>query len=294
MHYKSVKSILSAQNGMNLFRGCEHGCIYCDSRSKCYRIEHKFDDIEVKENAIELLEIALKKKKQKCMIGTGSMTDPYTPSEQFLKHTRRALELIDKYGFGISIITKSNLIFRDLDLLESINKKAKTVVQVTLTTFNDELCKKIEENVCPTSERLKILEEMQVHNIPTVVWLCPILPFINDTEENLISILEQCKKFNVKGIINFGFGLTLREGNREYFYQKLEKNFPGKGLFTLYNKYFRDSYECNSPHNEKLSEIFHQFCGENNIMHNNQEIFTYLSSFPKEKIHKDFLEFDFF
>lgn len=294
MHYKSVKSILSAQNGMNLFRGCEHGCIYCDSRSKCYRIEHKFDDIEVKENAIELLEIALKKKKQKCMIGTGSMTDPYTPSEQFLKHTRMALELIDKYGFGISIITKSNLIFRDLDLLESINKKAKTVVQVTLTTFNDELCKKIEENVCPTSERLKILEEMQVRNIPTVVWLCPILPFINDTEENLLSILEQCKKFNVKGIINFGFGLTLREGNREYFYQKLEKNFPGKGLFTLYNKYFRDSYECNSPHNEKLSEIFHQFCAENNIMHNNQEIFTYLSSFPKEKIHKDFLEFDFF
>lgn len=294
MHYKSVKSILSAQNGMNLFRGCEHGCIYCDSRSKCYRIEHKFDDIEVKENAIELLEIALKKKKQKCMIGTGSMTDPYTPSEQFLKHTRMALELIDKYGFGISIITKSNLIFRDLDLLESINKKAKTVVQVTLTTFNDELCKKIEENVCPTSERLKILEEMQVRNIPTVVWLCPILPFINDTEENLLSILEQCKKFNVKGIINFGFGLTLREGNREYFYQKLEKNFPGKGLFTLYNKYFRDSYECNSPHNEKLSEIFHQFCEENNIMHNNQEIFTYLNSFPKDKIHKDFLEFDFF
>ena len=293
MHYKSVKSILSAKNGINLFRGCEHGCIYCDSRSKCYRIEHNFEDIEVKENALELLEIALKKKKQKTMIGTGSMSDPYTPSEKNIEHTKKALELIEKYGFGIAIQTKSNLILRDIDILDRINKKAKAVVQVTLTTYDDELCKKIEENVCPTSERLKILEEMKKRDIPTVVWLCPILPFINDTEENLISILEECKKNEVKGIINFGFGLTLREGNREYFYQKLEKNFPHQRLFTLYNKYFRDSYECNSPHNEKLLKIFHQFCAQNKIMHNNDEIFSYLNTFPKEKIHKDFLEFDF-
>ena len=138
------------------------------------------------------------------------------------------------------------MILRDIDILERINEKAKTVVQMTLTTADDELCKKIEENVCPTSERIKVLEEMRKRNIPTVVWLCPILPFINDTEENLMKILELCKKCDVKGIINFGFGLTLREGNREYFYQKLEKNFPGKGLFTLYNKYFRDSYNCGS------------------------------------------------
>lgn len=293
MHFKTVKSILSAQNGINLFRGCEHGCIYCDSRSKCYRIDHPFDDIEVKENAIELLEIALKKKKQKCMIGTGSMSDPYTPSENLLRHTRKALELIERQGFGVSLITKSNLILRDIDLLEQINKKAKSVIQVTLTTFDDNLCKKIEENVCPTSERLKILDEMQKRDIPTVVWLCPILPFINDSEENILNILEACKKYNVKGIINFGFGLTLREGNREYFYQKLEKNFPGKGFFTMYNKYFRESYICNSPHNEKLTKLFHQFCHNNNIMHNNEEIFTFLNTFPKDKIHKDFLEFDF-
>ncbi len=293
MHYKPVKSILSSENGMNIFRGCEHGCIYCDSRSKCYRIEHKFEDIEVKENALELLEIALKKKKQKCMIGTGSMTDPYTPSEKKIEYTKKALELIEKQGFGVTLITKSNLILRDIDILERINEKAKTVVQVTLTTADDELCKKIEENVCPTSERIKVLEEMRKRNIPTVVWLCPILPFINDTEENLMKILELCKKCDVKGIINFGFGLTLREGNREYFYQKLEKNFPGKGLFTLYNKYFRDSYNCGSPHNEKLSKIFHSFCAENQIMHNNEEIFAYLREFPKDKIKKDYLEFDF-
>ena len=293
MHYKSVKSILSAKNGINLFRGCEHGCIYCDSRSKCYRIEHSFEDIEVKENALELLEIALKKKKQKVMIGTGSMSDPYTPTEKTIEYTKKALQLIEKYGFGIAIQTKSDLILRDIDILDRINQKAKTVVQITLTTFDDNLCKKIEENVCPTSQRLKILSEMQKRDIPTVVWLCPILPFINDTEENLLSILEACKKYDVKGIINFDFGLTLREGNREYFYQKLEKNFPRQGLFTLYNKYFRESYVCNSPHNEKLLKIFHQFCSQNKIMHNNDEIFSYLNTFPKEKIHKDFLEFDF-
>jgi len=293
MHYKPVKSILSSENGMNIFRGCEHGCIYCDSRSKCYRIEHKFEDIEVKENALELLEIALKKKKEKCMIGTGSMTDPYTPSEKKIEYTKKALELIEKQGFGVTLITKSDLILRDIDILERINEKAKTVVQMTLTTADDELCKKIEENVCPTSERIKVLEEMGKRNIPTVVWLCPILPFINDTEENLMKILELCKKCDVKGIINFGFGLTLREGNREYFYQKLEKNFPGKGLFTLYNKYFRDSYNCGSPHNEKLSKLFHSFCAENQIMHNNEEIFAYLREFPKDKIKKDYLEFDF-
>ena len=200
MHYKPVKSILSSENGMNIFRGCEHGCIYCDSRSKCYRIEHKFEDIEVKENALELLEIALKKKKQKCMIGTGSMTDPYTHSEKKIEYTKKALELIEKQGFGVTLITKSNLILRDIDILERINEKAKTVVQMTLTTADDELCKKIEENVCPTSERIKVLEAMGKRNIPTVVWLCPILPFINDTEENLMKILELCKKYDVKGI----------------------------------------------------------------------------------------------
>lgn len=293
MHFKSVKSILSQQNGINLFRGCEHGCIYCDSRSKCYRINHQFEDIEVKENALDLLETTLKKKKQKVMIGTGSMTDPYTISEKKLEYTKKTLEIIEKYGFGIAIQTKSDLILRDINLLEKINKKAKAVVQITLTTFNDDLCKKIEENVCPTSQRLKILEEMQKKDIPTIVWLCPILPFINDTEENLIPILHACKKYNVKGIINFGFGLTLREGNREYFYQKLEKNFPKQGLFTTYNKFFRNTYECNSPHNEKLTKIFHQFCEENNIMHNNNEIFTYLHTFPKDKIHKEYLEFSF-
>ena len=142
MHFTKVKGILSPKNGMNLYRGCTHGCIYCDSRSTCYQMNHKFEDIEVKENAIELLEDALKRKRKKCMIGMGSMTDPYIPEELKLKHTRKALEVASKYGFGITLITKSNRVLRDLDLLKEINQKTKCVVQMTLTTYDEELCKK--------------------------------------------------------------------------------------------------------------------------------------------------------
>ena len=150
MHYVNVKGILSAKNGMNLYRGCSHGCIYCDSRSNCYHMEHAFEDIEVKENAIELLKDALTRKRKKCMIGTGSMTDPYIPLEMKLENVRKALELVYEYGFGFTVITKSNRILRDLDLLQKINEKTKCVVQMTLTTFDEDLCRKIEPNVSTT------------------------------------------------------------------------------------------------------------------------------------------------
>ena len=219
MHYKKVKGILSAHNGMNIFRGCSHGCIYCDSRSKCYQMNHDFEDIEVKENALVLLEKALMSKRNKCMISTGAMTDPYIPLEKEIEYTRKSLEIIDRYGFGISILTKSNLILRDLDLLTSINKKAKCVVQMTLTTYDEDLCKILEPNVSTTKERFETLKIINEHGIPTIVWLCLILPFINDNEENLYGILDYCIKAKVYGIICFGFDVTLREGNREYFYQ---------------------------------------------------------------------------
>lgn len=150
MHFVDAKSILSPQNGMNLYRGCTHGCIYCDSRSLCYHNPIPFEDIEVKKNAPELLEARLSKKRSKCMIGTGSMCDPYMHCEKDLKLTRRCLEIIDHYGFGVAIQTKSDLILRDIDLLESINKKAKCVVQITLTTYDENLCKIIEPAVCTT------------------------------------------------------------------------------------------------------------------------------------------------
>jgi DNA repair photolyase len=125
MHYKEYRTILSSQNGMNIYRGCSHGCIYCDSRSKCYQMQHEFEDIEIKTNAPEMLETELRKRRKKCMIGTGAMTDSYMPLEAELKYTRRCLEVISKYEFGLAIQTKSNLILRDLELLRSINEKAK-------------------------------------------------------------------------------------------------------------------------------------------------------------------------
>src|SRR5690554_6907994 len=156
------------------------------------------------------------------MIGTGAMTDPYIPLERQLKNTRKCLEKIDKYGFGLAIQTKSKLILRDLDLLKSINEKSKCVVEMTLTTYDETLCKKIEPNVSTTRERFKVLKKMRDNGIPTVVWLCPILPFINDTEENIRGILDYCTEAQVKAILCFNMGLTLRDGNREYFYQNLE------------------------------------------------------------------------
>ena len=223
MHYTTAKGILSAKNGMNLYRGCSHGCIYCDSRSSCYRMEHDFEDIEVKENAIVLLEAALRSKRKKCMIGTGSMTDPYIPLEMEIGNVRKALALIDKYGFGFTVITKSNRILRDIDLLRKINEKTKCVVQITLTTHDEDLCRKLEPKVSTTRERLEVLMTLRDAGIPTVVWLSPILPFINDNEENIAGILDMCIKAGVYGILCFGMGLTLREGNREYFYEQLNR-----------------------------------------------------------------------
>ena len=277
MHFTKVKGILSPKNGMNLYRGCTHGCIYCDSRSTCYQMNHKFEDIEVKENAIELLEDALKRKRKKCMIGMGSMTDPYIPEELKLKHTRKALEVASKYGFGITLITKSNRVLRDLDLLKEINQKTKCVVQMTLTTYDEELCKKIEPNVSTTKERFEALLTLRDAGIPTVVWLTPLLPYINDTEENLLGILNYCKEAKVYGIICFGIGVTLRDGNREYFYTQLDKKFPN--LKEQYIKEYGNSYIINSKNNTKLMKIFYEFCEKNKIEHNPDKIFGYLNEF---------------
>lgn len=281
MHYVQAKSILSAKNGMNLYRGCSHGCIYCDSRSDCYQMPHEFEDIAVKANAIELLERTLQHKRKKCMIGTGSMTDPYIHLENELGHMRQALTLIDKYGFGVSIITKSNRILRDIDLLKSINDKTKCVVQMTMTTYDETLCKQLEPNVSTTKERFETLMQLHAADIPTVVWLCPILPFINDTEENLRGILDYCMQAQVYGVICFGIGLTLRAGNREYFYQQLDELFPK--LKQKYIRTYGTQYQISSPHSKTLMRLFHQICTRHGIVHNNQQIFDYLSTFESRQ-----------
>ena len=279
MHFINSKSILSSNNGMNLYRGCTHGCIYCDSRSEVYAMNHKFEDIEVKQNSLELLKKELIKRKPS-IIGTGAMTDPYIPLEKRLEYVRGALKLIDRYGFGFTCITKSDLVLRDVDLLKKINEKTKSVVQMTLTTSEDELCKVLEPNVCPTSRRVEVLKTLNEAEIPTVVWLCPILPYINDTEENISSILDCCIEANVCGIICFGMGLTLRKGNREYFYRNLDKHFPG--LKDKYIEKYGDAYEIPSPNTNKLMRIFNRKTDKNHILNNPQDVFKYLHDFPQK------------
>lgn len=280
MHYAEVKGILSSDNGMNLYRGCSHGCIYCDSRSKCYNMNHDFEDIEVKSNALELLENALRRKRKRCMIGTGAMTDPYIPLDHRLQHTRKALLLIEKYGFGVALQTKSSRVLRDLDVLKRINEKTKAVVQITLTTADDTLCRIIEPNVSTTSERFEALKTLRDAGIPTVVWLCPILPYINDTQENIRAILDMCVEAKVRGVLCFGMGVTMREGNREYFYRQLDRHFPN--LKQRYIREFGNNYVVNSPKNNELMKLYHRTCSDNGIMHSADEIFEYLHRFEEK------------
>lgn len=277
MHEVNVKGILSAKNGMNIYRGCLHGCIYCDSRSLCYQMNHKFEDIEVKANAVGLLENTLRRKRNKCMIGTGAMSDPYMPIEEKLGNMRKCLEVIERYGFGVTMITKSTKVLRDLDLLKKINEKSKCVVQMTLTTYDEDLCRIVEPNVETTYERFRALEILHDNGIPTVVWLCPILPFINDTEENIRGILDYCVRAKVKGIINFDMGVTLRDGNREYFYKKLDEHFPG--LKEKYIRMYGNSYQLSSPNSRQLNMIYKSECIKNGIMCDVNECFKYLNKY---------------
>ncbi len=281
MHFVDAKGILTGGKGrigMNLYRGCSHGCIYCDSRSACYRFTHAFEDIEVKRNAPELLEQALRSRRQKAVIGTGSMSDPYMPCEKELKLTRACLEIIRKYGYGAAIQTKSDLILRDLDLLDEINRRAKCVVQVTLTTWDPSLCGIIEPNVCNTRRRVEVLEEMRGRGIPTIVWLTPILPFLNDTAENVTAILEACAGAGVRGIICFDMGLTLREGDREYYYAALDRHFPG--MKERYIRTYGNSYEVPSPNRAGLMELFRSFCRKQGMMYRPEECFDFIGRLP--------------
>lgn len=218
------------------------------------------------------------------MIGTGSMTDPYIPLEMEIGNVRKALHLIYKYGFGFTVITKSDRILRDLDLLQKINETTKCVVQMTLTTYDEDLCRKLEPHVSTTKERFEVLKQLRDAGIPTVVWLTPILPFINDTEQNVTGILDMCIEANVYGIICYGMGLTLREGNREYFYEQLDRLFPDRK--EQYMRCYGNQYIIESPNNNRLMELFVQTCRQHGIIHDNEKIFQYLHTF-EEKSHAD-------
>ncbi len=276
MHFKEAKGILSDDNSMNIYRGCTHGCIYCDVRSACYQFTHDLQDIEVKENAAQLLEDTLRRKKKRCMIKTGYMSDSYNPYEEELKLTRQCLEIIYKYNFGVSIQTKSNRILRDIDILRKINEKTKCVIQITMTTYDDELCRLIEPNVSTTKERFEVLKVLQENHIPSVVWLSPILPFINDTVENMKGLLDYCEQAKVKGLICYGAGVTLRSGNREYFCSQLDRSFPGKR--KLYEQTYGDMYECSSSHGREIMKLVTDFCKQNKVPLN-EATFEYIDKF---------------
>ena len=284
MHFVQAKGILSQNNGMNIYRGCSHGCIYCDSRSKCYGFTHAFEDIEVKENAPELLERSLRSRRHKCMIGTGAMCDPYLPAEKELQLTKKCLELIDRYEYGVTVLTKSNLVLRDLDLLQSIHKKTKAVVQMTLTTYDEELCRKLEPNVSTTRERFEVLMRCKELGIPTFVWMTPILPFINDTRENIEGLLGYCLQAGVQGILVFDVGVTLREGDREYFYQALDRDFPG--IRQKYISAYGNAYDIPSPYSKELMALIQNTCTANGILCSPKECFTYLHEFPKRYVQQ--------
>ena len=264
---------------MNVYRGCTHGCIYCDSRSHCYRMDHTFENIEVKENAAQILDHQLSKRRHRCMIYTGAMCDPYLHIEEELNVTRMCNEVISKHQFGLCIQTKSNRILRDIDLLEEINEKSRCVVELTITTFDEKLCKIIEPNVCTSYERYLVLKECQRRHIPTVVWITPLIPFLNDTPENLLGILDYCVDSGVRGIVSFDFVLTLRDGNREFFYNCLDKFFPG--LKQDYIFQFGQKYECFSPNRSQLTSLLKSVCDKYGIVSDTDKVFEFRSTFPR-------------
>lgn len=282
MHFVDAKGILTAKDGrvgMNVYRGCTHGCIYCDSRSACYQFTHAFEDVEVKQNAPQLLDKALSARRKQCMIGTGSMSDPYQPCEEKVRLTRRCLEVIECHGFGAALQTKSDRVLRDIDLLSAINDRAKCVVQMTLTTWDDALCAVLEPNVCNTRRRVETLEALRRRGIPTLVWLTPILPYINDTEENVLPILEACADAGVKGIVCFDMGLTLRQGDREYYYAALDRHFPG--LKARYIREYGNRYEVPSPNRGRLMALFRDTCEKRGMLWRPEDCFAFINTLPE-------------
>lgn len=253
---------------MNIYRGCTHGCIYCDSRSDCYR-NKSFDTIKVKEDALRVIRDDLRRKVKLGVVGTGAMSDPYNPLEQTLQLTGKALELINAFGFGVAIDTKSALVTRDISVLQDIKERSPVIVKMTITTAGDALCNKLEPHVSSSSERFAALKTLSDGGIYCGVLMMPILPFINDTEENIRGILNQAKASGAKFVFP-AFGMTLREGNREYYYDKLDELFPG--MKEKYIRRYGNRYQCTSPKAKKLWEFFKNECECLGLLHDMQSI----------------------
>lgn len=245
---------------MNLYRGCVFGCLYCDSRSDCYHVEN-FDEIAAKSNGIELLEKELAGKRQTGVVGMGAMSDPYNPFEVDQKLTRQALELIEHYGFGLHLATKSHLILRDVDVIARIASQAPVSIGITITNQDDRVAALIEPGAPASSLRFEAVKGLSENGVFTGVLLMPVLPFINDTMENVMGIVNRSSQCGA-GFIYPWMGMSLRAGQREYFYRGLEKNFPGQGLKERYIKTYGEQYECLSPNHQALMTAFKARCDE--------------------------------
>ena len=263
---------------MNLYRGCQHQCIYCDSRSECYQIEDFNHSVLVKANAIPLLQHELAGKRVVGTIGTGSMNDPYMPLEAETRLTRRALEVIAEAGFPVHVITKSDLVLRDIDLLEQIGRKSYAAVTFTVTTADDRLSKRLEPGAPVSSRRLAALQAINQRNILTGLALMPVLPFIEDTEENIAAIVSLAGAAGAKYILP-AFGMTLRDRQRLYYYEKLDAYFPG--LRSRYEKSFGERYSAPAQNARELGRLFAEGCA-------NLGIATRIPFFtPRQRPHKE-------
>ena len=262
------ESWFGTRYNMNIYKGCCHGCIYCDSRSSCYQIEN-FDEVRVKANALALIRDELRRKAQKGIIGTGSMSDPYNPFEKKAQLTRRALELISAYDFGVAIATKSNLIKRDIDILKEIKQNAPVIAKITVTGTDDSLAKKVEPYVCSSSERFEAVRALTEAGIFTGILMMPVLPFIEDNAENIYQIVKQAHENGAKFIYP-AIGMTLRQNQREYFYQQLDREFPG--VKEKYISYYGQNYMCTSPNVKQLWKLFSTECEARGIVYKMQDI----------------------
>jgi DNA repair photolyase len=266
--YSEGNSWFGNNYNMNIYKGCCHGCIYCDSRSECYGVEN-FDEVRAKKNALALIARELKSKRRTGVIGTGAMSDPYNPFEKEYSLTRGALELINKHGFGVSIATKSDLIIRDLDVLKAIQVHSPVLIKITITTCDDELCKMIEPNVGVSSKRFAVINELSNHGIFAGILLMPVLPFLEDNEENIMSIIRLAYKNGTKFIYP-AFGVTLRQNQRDWFYKKLDERFPG--VKQKYITQYGNAYECRSPKAKALWQVFQKECEKFGILYKMEDI----------------------
>ena len=293
MEYIPAKNIVTknkntrwfgAEYNMNIYKGCTHGCIYCDSRSSCYRIEN-FDMVRAKQNALEIIRDELSRKVKKGVVATGAMSDPYNPFEKKEEITRHALELLNAYGFGVAIATKSDFVTRDIDVLKDISVHSPVICKITVTTVDDTLSSKIEPGAPNSTKRFEAIDKLSSQGIFTGVLLMPVLPFLEDTEENILGLLQKVKESGARFIYPM-FGVTLRDNQRLHFYKQLNTIFPENNYAERYAQYYKDKYVCTSPKAKRLFSVFSSYCNANGLLYKMQDIISaYKARYNTEQLN---------